>query len=131
MLETRHKQQPEPNSNYYNENLLLWTHIVRSKRKGNNNKKNQFIVSSNPTLVSRLGTEEVSSQHALNGFISPALIAVIRPLIKGMEQDSVFIDLTPVKDRSLSNKALLKFNEDAENTGFYEDFLGYRKQTRN
>ncbi|KAI8047285.1 uncharacterized protein B0P05DRAFT_592711 [Gilbertella persicaria] len=131
MLENRHKQQTDPNSNYNNENPLLWTHVVRSKRKGNNNKKNQSIVSFNPTLVNLPVTEEESSQNALNGSSPPAPIAVIRPFIKGMEQDSVFIDLTPVKDRSLLNKALLKFNEDAENIGYYEDFLGYRKQTRN
>ncbi|KAI8064302.1 uncharacterized protein B0P05DRAFT_574172 [Gilbertella persicaria] len=131
MLENRHKQQTDPKSNYNNENPLLWTHVVKSKRKGNNNKKNQSIVSFNPTLVNHPVTEEESSQNALNGSSPPAPIAVIRPFIKGMEQDSVFIDLTSIKDRSLLNKALPKFNEDAENTGYYEDFLGYRKQTRN
>lgn len=48
-----------------------------------------------------------------------------------MEQDSVFIDLTSVKDRSVLNKALLKFNEGAEDSDFYKEFLGYRKQTCN
>lgn len=47
-----------------------------------------------------------------------------------MEQDSVLIDLTPIKNRSLLNKALLKLNEEADDNGFDEDFLGYRRQTR-
>jgi hypothetical protein len=38
--------------------------------------------------------------------------------------------LATVKDRNLLDKALVKFNEEAESSGFYEDFLGYRKQTR-
>lgn len=48
-----------------------------------------------------------------------------------MEQDSVFIDLTPVKDRNLLDKALLQFNEESNESDMYEKFLGgYRKQPR-
>ncbi|CEP16722.1 hypothetical protein [Parasitella parasitica] len=48
-----------------------------------------------------------------------------------MESDSVLIDITHVKGRALLNKAMLKFNKDSENGGFYEDFFGCRKQTLN
>jgi len=111
------------------ETPLLWTHVVKSKRKGNN-KQQHSIVSFNPTLVKRPVTDEESSQQSLTGESPPAPLAVIRPFLKGMEQDSVFIDLTPVKDRNLLNKALLQFNEDSNDSDMYEEFLGYRKQPR-
>ena len=129
MVETRQQQQTNQNSSSNNERHMLWTHVVQSRRKGNS--KKQQIVSFNPTLVHRPVTEAESSQNAINGTSPPGPIAVVRPFIKGMEQDSVLIDLTSVKDRSLLNKALLQFNEGTENSDYYEDFLGYRKQTRN
>ncbi|GAN03330.1 hypothetical protein MAM1_0038c02783 [Mucor ambiguus] len=55
---------------------------------------------------------------------------MVRPFMKGVEEDSVFIDLTTVKARSLLDKALVQFNKEAETTDMYEEFLGYRKQTR-
>ncbi|KAK4509802.1 Deoxyuridine 5'-triphosphate nucleotidohydrolase [Mucor velutinosus] len=111
------------------ETPLLWTHVVGSKRKGNN-KKQQSIVSFNPTLIQRPVTEAEASQQAINGEASSGPMAVIRPFLKGIEEDSVFIDLTPVKDRNLLNKALLKFNEATTNSELYEDFLGYRSKPR-
>lgn len=57
---------------------MLWAHVVRFKRKGNN-KNNQSIVSFNPTLVNRPITAEKSTQNALNGTATPAPIAVLRP----------------------------------------------------
>ena len=127
MIESQ--QQHQRHSNDSNSTgPMLWTHVVKSRKKGNN--KKEQIVSFNPTLITRPVTEEESAQNSLNGTAPPAPVAVIRPFIKGMEQDSVLIDLTPIKDRSLLNKALLKFNEEADNNGFVEDFLGYRRQTR-
>ncbi|KAL7318955.1 hypothetical protein PS15m_002137 [Mucor circinelloides] len=111
------------------ETPLLWTHVVSSKRKGNN-KQQQSIVSFNPTIVKRPVTDAEASQQAINGEAPPAPVAVIRPFLKGMEQDSVFIDLTPVKDRNLLNKALLQFNDPSKEAELYEEFLGYRKQPR-
>lgn len=55
---------------------------------------------------------------------------MVWPFMKGVEEDSVLIDLATVKDRNLQDKALVKFNEVAEQTDMYEDFHGYRKQTR-
>ena len=129
MVETRQQQQTHPNSSSsINERPMLWTHIVQSRRKGNNKKQ---IVSFNPTMIQRPVTDAEASQNAIHGTSPSGPIAVVRPFIKGMEQDSVFIDLTTVKDRGLLNKALLKFNESSNNSDFYEDFLGYSKQTRN
>ncbi|KAK4509838.1 Saccharopine dehydrogenase [Mucor velutinosus] len=108
---------------------LLWTHVVNSRRKGNN-RQQQSIVSFNPTIVKRPVTEAEASQQAINGDTSPPPQAVIRPFLKGVEQDSVFIDLTPIKDRNLLNKALLQFNEASNAEDMYEEFLGYRKQPR-
>ncbi|OAD00897.1 CCHC-type zinc finger transcription factor [Mucor lusitanicus CBS 277.49] len=111
------------------ESPLLWTHVVGNKGKGNN-KQQQSIVSFNPTLIHRPVTEAEASQQAINGESPSGPKAVIRPFLKGTEEDSVFIDLTPVKDRNLLNKALLKFNDTADNCGSYEDFLGYRSKPR-
>ncbi|CAO3634981.1 unnamed protein product [Mucor fragilis] len=104
-------QVHHPSSQADHETQLLWTHVVNSKRKGNN-KTQQSIVSFQPYSYQ-------SSGH----------IAVIRPFLKGIEQDSVFIGLAPVKDRNLLNKALLKFNEASITDGMYEDFLGYRSKS--
>ncbi|KAI8640746.1 hypothetical protein BD408DRAFT_433895 [Parasitella parasitica] len=57
-------------------------------------------------------------------------MAVVKPFMKGVEQGSVFVDLTTVKDRSLLDKALVKFIEAAIQNDLYEDFLDHRKQTR-
>ncbi|CEP09924.1 hypothetical protein, partial, partial [Parasitella parasitica] len=101
---------------------------VKTRKKGIH--KKEQIVSFNPTLITRPVSEEESSQQALNSTSPSAPVVVLRPFIKGMEQDSVLIDLTPVKDRSLLNKALLRFNDVAEKEGFCEDFLGYCRQPR-
>ncbi|KAL0137100.1 CCHC-type zinc finger transcription factor [Mucor lusitanicus] len=109
---------------------LLWTHhVVKSRRKGNNQQE-QTIVSFNPTILKRPVTEEVSAQQAVNGEAAPSSMDVIHPFLKGVEEDSVFIDLTPIKDRNMLNKALLKFNEASNESGMHEDFLGYRRQPR-
>ncbi|KAL0144117.1 CCHC-type zinc finger transcription factor, partial [Mucor lusitanicus] len=108
---------------------LLWSHVVKPRGKGNNQQQ-QTIVSFNPTLVRRPVTDEASAQQAVNGEAAPSPMAVIRPFMKGVEEDSVFIDLTPIKDRSLLNKALLKFNEASDESGMNEDFLGYRRHPR-
>lgn len=132
MVESRSKQQnSNPNSrssgssSQPNRNASrLSSHVSTHRRK---------MYSFKPILVQPSLTEQESSQQALNGSnASPAPVEVVRPFIKGMEKDSVLIDLTTVKDRSLLNKALLKFNDDEspENSDFYEEFLGYRKQTR-
>lgn len=122
MVETRQQQQTHPNSSSsINERPMLWAHVVQSRRKGNNKKQ---IVSFNPTMIQRPVTDAEASQNAIHGTFPSGPIAVVRPFIKGMEQDSVFIDLTTVKDRGILNKALLKFNEGSNNSDFYEDFLG-------
>lgn len=135
MVETRSNQQNNnpnsrssgPSSQSSQAISREWTQVVSH---GARNKKKQNY-SFKPTLVQRSVTEQESSQQVLNGSASPAPFEVVRPFIKGMEQDSVLIDLSTVKDRSLLNKALLKFNESAAKSDFYEEFLGYRKQTRN
>ncbi|KAI8646976.1 hypothetical protein BD408DRAFT_439766, partial [Parasitella parasitica] len=127
MVESQQQQQ-QSSSDSNNRRPMLWTHVVKSRKKGKNQKEQ--IVSFNPTLITRPVTEAESTQNALNGATPPAPMAVIRPFIKGMEQDSILIDLTTIKDRSLLNKELLKFNEEAEKHGLTEEFLGYRRQTR-
>ncbi|KAK4515409.1 uncharacterized protein ATC70_010354 [Mucor velutinosus] len=102
---------------------LLWTHVVNSRRKGNN-RQQQSIVSFNLTIVKRPVTEAEASQQAINGDASPPPQAVIRPFLKGVEQDSAFIDLTPIKDFNLLKKALLQFNESSNAEDMYEEFLG-------
>ena len=135
MVETRSNQQNNiPNSRSSGSSSQssqdisgAWTQVVsRGARK---KKKQNF--SFKPTIVQRSVTDQESSQQVLNDSSSPAPFEVVCPFIKGMEQDSVLIDLSTVKDRSLLNKALLKFNESAEKSDYYEEFLGYRKQTRN
>lgn len=118
-----HSSQPDT------ETSLLWTHVVSSERKGNN-KQQQSIVSFNPTIVKRPVTDTEASQQVINGEAPPSPVAVIISFLKGMEQDSVFIDLTPVKDRNLLNKALLQFNDSSKDAELYEEFFGYRKQPR-
>ncbi|KAL9539561.1 hypothetical protein PS6_011157 [Mucor atramentarius] len=53
---------------------------------------------------------------------------MVRPFMKGVEEDSVFIDLGTVKDRTLLDKALVKFNEEAEKTDMKQtrQYLGHR-----
>ncbi|KAK4510510.1 uncharacterized protein ATC70_004941 [Mucor velutinosus] len=127
MFDTSHKHRSpsQPDA----EIPLLWTHVVGSKRKGNN-KQQQSIVSFNPTHIQRPVTETEASQQAINGEASSGPTAAIRPFLKGIEEDSVFIDLEPVKDRNLLNKAVLKFNEATTNSELYEDFLGCRSKPK-
>ncbi|KAG2195093.1 hypothetical protein INT46_003409, partial [Mucor plumbeus] len=135
MIETRSNQQnnnlnsrSSGSSSQSSQDISgVWTQVV--SRGARNKKKQNF--SFKPTIVQRSVTDQESSQQVLNDSSSPAPFEVVRPFIKGMEQDSVLIDLFTVKDRSLLNKALLKFNESAEKSDYYEEFLGYRKQTRN
>ncbi|KAI8646996.1 hypothetical protein BD408DRAFT_428071 [Parasitella parasitica] len=103
MVESQQQQQ-QSSSDSNNRRPMLWTHVVKSRKKGKNQKEQ--IVSFNPTLITRPVTEAESTQNALNGATPPAPMAVIRPFIKGMEQDSILIDLTTIKDRSLLNKEL-------------------------
>ena len=135
MVETRQQHQPNANSSSQgprsptNSSYVTksWSQVVASsKRKGNTKKQ---TVSFNPTLIQRPVSSTEAGQDAINGASSLDPIAVVRPFIKGMEHGSVLIDVTHVKDRSLLNKALLKFNETSD-PDFYEDFLGYRKQSR-
>ena len=135
MVETRQQHQPNAtsssqgprsptNSSYVTKS---WSQAVASsKRKGNTKKQ---TVSFNPTIIQRPVSSTKAGQDAINGASSLDPIAVVRPFIKGMEHGSVLIDVHHVKDRSFLNKALLKFNETSD-PDFYEDFLGYRKQSR-
>ncbi|KAL9545608.1 hypothetical protein PS6_008122 [Mucor atramentarius] len=107
----------------------LWTHVVRNNKKGKQ-KQQQQNVSFNPTLITPPVSLADSSQNGSTANPTRAPIAMVRPFMNGFEEDSVFIDLGTVKDRNLLDKALVQFNEEAEKTDLYEDFLGYRKQTR-
>ncbi|KAK4519270.1 uncharacterized protein ATC70_009502 [Mucor velutinosus] len=105
----------------------LWTHVVRNNKKGKLRQQQQNV-SFNPTLITP-PADSIQNASAANT-TPPKPIAMVRPFMNGIEEDSVFIDLTTVKDRTLLDKALVKFNEEAERDDLYEDFLGYRKQTR-
>ncbi|KAK4515206.1 uncharacterized protein ATC70_002816 [Mucor velutinosus] len=107
----------------------LWTHVVRNNKKGKQ-KQQQQNVSFNPTLITPPVSPADSSQNVSAANSTPAPIAMVRPFMKGVEEDAVFIDLATVQNRNLLDKAFVKFNEEAERTDMYEDFLGYRKQTR-
>ncbi|CAO3625018.1 unnamed protein product [Mucor fragilis] len=107
----------------------LWTHVVCNNKKGKQ-KQQQQNVSFNPTLITPPVWTADSGQNASAVNTTPVHIAMVCPFMNGFEENSVFIDLAAVKDRNLLDKALVKFNEEAEGTEFYKDFLGYRKQTR-
>ncbi|KAL9536730.1 hypothetical protein PS6_011825, partial [Mucor atramentarius] len=75
-------------------------------------------------------TDEEPSQQTLRRELPTAPIAVIRPFLKSMEQKSVFIDLTPVKNWNPVSKAILQFNEEFKDLEMYKEFLNYREQPR-
>lgn len=107
----------------------LWTHVVRNNKKGKQRQPQQNV-SFNPVLITPPALRAESSQDASAANSTSTPIAMVRPFMNGFEEESVFIDLTTVKDRTLLDKALVKFNKEAEKSDLYEDFLGYRKQTR-
>ncbi|KAL0139999.1 CCHC-type zinc finger transcription factor [Mucor lusitanicus] len=107
----------------------LWTHVVRNNKKGKQRQQQQNV-SFSPVLITPPVSSAGSSQNASAATSTPKPIAMVRPFMNGIEEDSVFIDVTALKDRALLDKALVKFNEEAEQSELYEDFLGYRKQTR-
>lgn len=97
---------------------------------GSRRLQQQQNVSFNPTLITRPVLPADSSQNACAANSTPAPIAIVRPFIKDVVENSVFIELATVEDRGLLDKTLAKFNEEAEKTDMYGGFLSDRKQTR-
>ncbi|EPB86254.1 hypothetical protein HMPREF1544_06982 [Mucor circinelloides 1006PhL] len=94
--------------------VKLWTHVVCNNKKGKQ-KQQQQNVSFNPTLTTPPVSTTDSSQNVSAANPTPALIAMIRPFMNGLEENSDFIDLATVK-KLICTKIFLATAKNPDNT---------------
>ncbi|KAK4522011.1 uncharacterized protein ATC70_004550 [Mucor velutinosus] len=108
----------------------LWTHVVRNKKKGKQKQQQQQNVSFNPTLITPSCFACRFEPERFRIKLNSSTYCYGTPIHERSRREFRLYRLATVKNRTLLDKALVKFNEEAERTDMYENFLGYRKQTR-
>ncbi|KAL7331471.1 hypothetical protein PS15p_212267 [Mucor circinelloides] len=93
------------------------------------NKGKQRHVPFSPTIVQPSVAISASSQ-ALSSDSRPSSVELVRPFIKGLERNSVLIDITHIKDIALLEERLKQFNNADNQTDIYNDFIGYPETIR-
>ncbi|EPB86182.1 hypothetical protein HMPREF1544_06994 [Mucor circinelloides 1006PhL] len=93
------------------------------------NKGKQRHVPFSPTIVQPSVAISASSQ-ALTSESQPSSVELVRPFIKGLERNSVLIDITHIKDIALLEERLKQFNNADNQTDLYNNFIGYPETIR-
>jgi hypothetical protein len=91
------------------------------------NKGKQRHVPFTPTIIQPSAAISASSQ-ALSSDSQPSSVELVRPFIKGLERNSVLIDITHLKDIALLEERLKLFNNNDDS--LYHDFIGYPETIR-
>ncbi|CEP08718.1 hypothetical protein [Parasitella parasitica] len=94
------------------------------------NRGKQHHLPYKPTIVQPSVATTASSQ-ALSGDPQPSPVELVRPFLKGLERDSVLIDITKIKDITLLEERFKQFNTANDPNDLYcNDFLGYPETVR-
>jgi hypothetical protein len=82
----------------------------------------------NPTVPTE--ASNVTDQSIMNESRQSVSIELVRPFLKGIEKNSVLIDVTKVHSPQMLREALQAFNKDAVENNGYEDYCGRLPQIR-
>lgn len=102
-----------------------WSKIVSGTARNTQSFTPTFANPTVPTEASNVTDQSIMSESRQS-----VSIELVRPFLKGIEKNSVLIDVTKVHSPQMLREALQAFNKDAVENNGYEDYCGRLPQIR-
>ncbi|KAI8088006.1 uncharacterized protein B0P05DRAFT_635220 [Gilbertella persicaria] len=83
-----------------------------------------------PAILTPVPTATVEDTDEDPSLSTEPTVEFIKPYLKGIEKNSILIDITDIKDAHMLRKALQAFNKDADEETGCDDYCGRLPSTR-